>query len=99
MDMYSFASSCHDLTPSCGLPHTCRVLSDSLAYVEFDGCLLGCSAVHTGRSLLRFQRSLLPPSSGRLRDDGDIFVCWVAYQMNEDSCNSTYSESGAKISY
>jgi hypothetical protein len=30
-----------------------------------DGCLLGCSAVYSGRSLQTFQRSLLPPSSGR----------------------------------
>jgi hypothetical protein len=30
-----------------------------------DGCLLGCSAVLSGRSLPTFQRSLLPPSSGR----------------------------------
>jgi hypothetical protein len=28
-----------------------------------DGCLLGCSAVQSGRSLPTFQRSLLPPSS------------------------------------
>jgi hypothetical protein len=28
-----------------------------------DGCLLGCSAVLSGRSLPTFQRSLLPPSS------------------------------------
>jgi hypothetical protein len=27
-----------------------------------DGCLLGCSAVYSGRSLPTFQRSLLPPS-------------------------------------
>jgi hypothetical protein len=30
-----------------------------------DGCLLGFSAVQSGRSLLTFQRSLLPPSPGR----------------------------------
>jgi hypothetical protein len=30
-----------------------------------DGCLLGCSAVLSGRSLPTFRRSLLPPSSGR----------------------------------
>jgi hypothetical protein len=29
-----------------------------------DGCILGCSTVLSGRSLLMFQRSLLPPSSG-----------------------------------
>jgi hypothetical protein len=28
-------------------------------------CLLGCSTVYSGRSLPAFQRSLLPPSSGR----------------------------------
>jgi hypothetical protein len=30
-----------------------------------DGCLLGCSAVKSGRSISTFQRSLLPLSSGR----------------------------------
>jgi hypothetical protein len=30
-----------------------------------DGCLLGCIAVYTGISLPTFQRSVLPPSSGR----------------------------------
>jgi hypothetical protein len=30
-----------------------------------DGCLLGCCAVWSGRSLPTFQRCLLPPSSGR----------------------------------
>jgi hypothetical protein len=30
-----------------------------------DGCLVGCSAMLSGRSLQTFQRSLLPPSSGR----------------------------------
>jgi hypothetical protein len=30
-----------------------------------NGCLLGCSAVQSGGSLPTFQRSLLPPSSGR----------------------------------
>jgi hypothetical protein len=30
-----------------------------------DGCLLGCCAVWSGRCLLKFQRCLLPPSSGR----------------------------------
>jgi hypothetical protein len=30
-----------------------------------DGCLLRCSAVWTGMSLPTFQRSVLPPSSGR----------------------------------
>jgi hypothetical protein len=28
-----------------------------------DGCLLGCSAMQSGRSVPTFQRSLLPPSS------------------------------------
>jgi hypothetical protein len=31
-----------------------------------DGCILGCCAVQSGRSLPTFQRYLLPPSSGRL---------------------------------
>jgi hypothetical protein len=31
-----------------------------------DGCLLGCSAVQSGRSLPTIQRFLLPPSSGPL---------------------------------
>jgi hypothetical protein len=30
-----------------------------------DGCLLDCSAVYSGRRLPAFQRTLLPPSSGR----------------------------------
>jgi hypothetical protein len=30
-----------------------------------DGCLLGCSSMYTGISLPTFQRSVLPPSSGR----------------------------------
>jgi hypothetical protein len=30
-----------------------------------NGCLLGCNAEYSGRSLPTFQRSLLPPSSGR----------------------------------
>jgi hypothetical protein len=30
-----------------------------------DCCLLGCSAVYSGRNLPKFQRSLLPLSSGR----------------------------------
>jgi hypothetical protein len=29
-----------------------------------DGCLLGCNAMQSRRSLPMFQRSLLPPSSG-----------------------------------
>jgi hypothetical protein len=36
---------------------------------EEDGCLLGCSAVYSGRSLPMFQRSLLPPSSARYSPD------------------------------
>jgi hypothetical protein len=38
-----------------------------------DGCLLGCRAVETGASLPAFQKSLLPPSSGR-------FWCWRQYR-------------------
>jgi hypothetical protein len=38
----------------------------SLTYRYYnDGCLLGCSPVYSGRSLPTFQRTLLPPSSGR----------------------------------
>jgi hypothetical protein len=33
-----------------------------------DGCLLGKSAMLSGRSLPTFQRSLLPSSSGRFRE-------------------------------
>jgi hypothetical protein len=45
-------------------------LGQDLLQVE-DCCLLGCSTVYSGRSLPTFQRSLLPPSSGRHRpDDG-----------------------------
>jgi hypothetical protein len=44
-----------------------------------DGCLLGCSAVWTGVSLPTFQRSVLPPSSGR----------WViTSEISETSVNS-----------
>jgi hypothetical protein len=34
-----------------------------------DGCLLGCNTMQSGRSLPAFQRSLLPPSSGRWQGD------------------------------
>jgi hypothetical protein len=30
--------------------------------LDEDGCLLGCSAMESGRTLPTFQRSLLPPS-------------------------------------
>jgi hypothetical protein len=33
-----------------------------------DGCLLGCSAMLSGRSLPPFQRSLLPPTTGSQPD-------------------------------
>jgi hypothetical protein len=33
-------------------------------YIHEDGCLLGCCAVSSGRSLRTFRRCLLPPSSG-----------------------------------
>jgi hypothetical protein len=41
--------------------------SGSHGDVYEDGCLLGCCAVYSGRSLPTFQRCLLPPSSGRWR--------------------------------
>jgi hypothetical protein len=31
-----------------------------------DGCILGCSGMYTGISLPKFQKSVLPPSSGWL---------------------------------
>jgi hypothetical protein len=61
-------SICIRLDPSasiCGrsLPLTRHVRVDKLTVA--DGCLLGCCAVSSDRSLPAFQRSLLPPSSGR----------------------------------
>jgi hypothetical protein len=44
-------------------------------YVYEDGCLLACCTVWFGRSLLKFQRCLLPPSS-RCPDDGDSKHFW-----------------------
>jgi hypothetical protein len=40
-------------------------ISGSHGGEHIDGYLLGCCAVWSGRSLLTFQRYLLPPSSGR----------------------------------
>jgi hypothetical protein len=48
----------HNLIP------VCRIWGSHAGEYE-DGCVLGCSAVKSGRSLPTFQRSLLPPSSGR----------------------------------
>jgi hypothetical protein len=48
-----------------------------------DGCLLGCSAVQSGRSLPTFQRSLLPPSPGYCSQEEEpscIFVWWSVHK-------------------
>jgi hypothetical protein len=46
----------------------CRISGSHCGEYE-DGCLLGCSAVESGRSLPTFQRYLLPPLSGTMIPD------------------------------
>jgi hypothetical protein len=43
----------------------CSEISGSQGGEYEDGCLMGCCAVKSGRSLPTFQRCLMPPSSGR----------------------------------
>lgn len=41
-------------------------------------CLLGCDAVWSGTCLPVFQRIMLPPSSGLLRNDGKYLLDCIA---------------------
>jgi hypothetical protein len=55
-----------------------------------DGCLLGCCAMQSGRSLPTFQRCLLPPSSGystlSLCVTANVFgTCWCSKRLRK-SC-------------
>jgi hypothetical protein len=58
----SFVSSCHvDLQVNTNIP----AFGETYYLHNEDGCLLGCCTVQSGRVVPTFQRSLLPPASGR----------------------------------
>jgi hypothetical protein len=60
-----------------------------------DGCLLGCSAVLSGRSVLTFQRYLLPPS---YPGDGGSMYLWNVGKLLPDYNGATTQKTASSYS-